>query len=159
MPLGKGGNEVIRGIHGLFYSSEAKAMREFIRDKLRLPYTDVGGGWLVFDLPEGDLGVHPTDESGEPASGTHDVSFYCDDIRGTVAELAGRGVAFKGEIADHGYGFVTYFTMPGGVEVQLYEPKYQKGPRSAKPIGRSRARSARASTRSPAAKRRRRHRR
>lgn len=122
---------MIRGLHGLFYSSEADAMRAFIRDKLRLPYSDVGDGWLIFDLPEGDLGVHPLDESGDPASGTHNVSFYCDDIHGTVAELRGRGVKFDMDVADHGYGFVTYFTMPGGVKVQLYEPKYQK--RGAKP--------------------------
>jgi len=117
---------MIRGLHGLFYSSDAPAMRAFIRDKLKLPCTDVGDGWLIFDLPEGDLGVHPLDESGQPPAGTHDVSFYCDDIRGTVADLKARGVQFRGGVADHGYGLVTYFTMPGGVTVQLYEPKYQK---------------------------------
>jgi hypothetical protein len=117
---------MIRGLHGLFYSSEPEAMREFLRDKLQLPHTDVGEGWLIFDLPEADLGVHPVDESGKPPSGTHDVSFYCDDIHGTVAGLRARGVEFKDEVADHGYGFVTYFTMPGGVVVQLYEPKYAK---------------------------------
>jgi hypothetical protein len=83
------------------------------------------------------VGVHPVDESGQPPAGTHDVSFYCDDIRGTVADLRARGVQFQGEVADHGYGFVTYFTMPGGVDVQLYEPKYSKssatGRRRAKP--------------------------
>ena len=117
---------MIRGLHGLFYSSEPEAMRAFLRDKLRLPWTDVGEGWLIFDLPEGDLGVHPTGESGGTPSGTHDVSFYCDDIRGTVADLRARGVEFKGEIESRGYGMVTYFTMPGGVEVQLYEPQYRK---------------------------------
>jgi len=115
----------IRGLHGLFYSSQADEMRAFMRDKLRLPYTDVGGGWLIFDLPEADVGVHPIDESGEPESGTHDVSFFCDDINGTVAGLRARGVGCD-EVADHGYGFVTHFTMPGGVRVQLYEPKYTK---------------------------------
>jgi catechol 2,3-dioxygenase-like lactoylglutathione lyase family enzyme len=122
---------MIRGIHGLFYSSDADASRAFMRDKLKLPFSDVGEGWLIFDLPEGDVGVHPIDESGKPPTGTHDISFYCDDITGTVADLRARGVHFKGDIADHGYGFVTYFIMPGGVQVQLYEPKYQK--RGAKP--------------------------
>lgn len=117
---------MIRGVHGLFYSSETDAMRGFIRDKLKLPYSDVGDGWLIFDLPEADIGVHPLDQSGKPPSGTHEVSFYCDDIQGTVAELKSRGVQFVGDIADHGYGLVTYFTMPGDVKVQLYEPKYQK---------------------------------
>ena len=51
---------MIQGIHGLFYSSEPETLRAFLRDKLRLPFTDVGGGWLIFDFKEGDLGVHPT---------------------------------------------------------------------------------------------------
>jgi predicted enzyme related to lactoylglutathione lyase len=145
---------MIRGLHGLFYSSEPEAMRSFLRDKLRLGHTDVGEGWLIFDLPEADIGVHPTDESGSPASGTHDVSFYCDDIQGTVADLRSRGVEFTQAVADHGYGFVTYFNMPGGVRVQLYEPKYQK--RSATPkrsAPEKRAAPAR-KRKAPAAKRR-----
>src|SRR5213593_244344 len=117
---------MILGLHGLFYSSDADATRAFIRDKLKLPHSDVGDGWLIFDLPEGDVGVHPIDNDGKSPAGTHDLSFYCDDIEGTVAELKARGVPFKKGIEDHGYGFVICFTMPGGIEVQLYEPKYNK---------------------------------
>ena len=116
---------MIRGLHGLIYSSDADATRAFFRDVLKLPSSDVGGGWLIFDLPEGDLGVHPID-GGEPKPNTHNVSFYCDDIKSTVAELRERGVTFKHEPEDHGYGYVTHFAAPGGVEIQLYEPKYQK---------------------------------
>jgi hypothetical protein len=134
---------MIRGLHGLFYSSEPEALRAFLRDKLQLPHTDVGGGWLIFDLPEADLGVHPLDESGKPPSGTHDLSFYCDDIQGTVAGMKARGVQFREEIADHGYGFVTHFTMPGGVVVQLYEPKYAK--RTSAPKAAPKARAAKTS--------------
>jgi predicted enzyme related to lactoylglutathione lyase len=133
---------MIRGLHGLFYSSEPEALRAFLRDKLKLPHTDVGEGWLIFDLPEADLGVHPLDESGNPPSGTHDLSFYCDDIEGTVADLKARGVAFDQEVADHGYGFVTYFTMPGGVRVQLYEPKYAKRTSSPKAAPKTRVKKA-----------------
>jgi hypothetical protein len=118
---------MIRGLHGLLYSSDEGATRAFFRDQLKLPTNDIGGGWLIFDLPEADLGVHPVDgEEGGGTAGTHDVSFYCDDIQGTVAELKARGVAFKGDIHDHGYGWVTYIDVPGGIVVQLYEPKYQK---------------------------------
>lgn len=117
---------MIRGLHGMFYSSEAEELRAFIRDKLQLPHTDVGRGWLIFDLPAADLGVHPTGE-GSPASGTHDVSFYCDEIEQTVAELKGRGVVFDDEISDEGFGLTIHFTMPGGVRVLLYQPKYTKG--------------------------------
>jgi hypothetical protein len=50
---------MIKGIHGLFYSSQPEELRAFIRDKLRLPFSDAGGGWLIFDFQEGDLGIHP----------------------------------------------------------------------------------------------------
>jgi hypothetical protein len=73
---------------------------------------DVGEGWLIFDAPEADLGVHPT-EGGEPPSGTPNISFYCDDIAVTVRELKLRGVEFTQEVEDHGYGLVTFFKAPG----------------------------------------------
>jgi predicted enzyme related to lactoylglutathione lyase len=116
---------MIRGIHSMFYSSQANELRAFLRDKVGLKGTDVGDGWLIFDAPEADLGVHPTDEN-EPPSGTSDVSFYCDDIQGTVREMKSRGVEFTSDVEDHGYGFVTHFKVPGGFTIQLYEPKYQK---------------------------------
>ena len=77
---------MIRGMHAMFYSSKAAELRTFLRDKLGLKSTDVGGGWLIFDAPEADLGVHPT-EDGEPPSGTPNISFYCDDIKATMREL------------------------------------------------------------------------
>src|SRR5205085_8685567 len=53
---------MIRGMHAMFYSSEAEALRTFFRDKLGLPGVDVGDGWLIFNLREADLGVHPTED-------------------------------------------------------------------------------------------------
>ena len=119
---------MIKGMHAMFYTSEADELRAFLRDKLKFPFTDVGEGWLIFDAPEGDIGVHPTDHPGSPPSGTHDVSFYTDDIEGTVAELRDRGVDCT-PIEDHGYGLVTTFVMPGNVRTQLYQPHYQKNAR------------------------------
>jgi catechol 2,3-dioxygenase-like lactoylglutathione lyase family enzyme len=118
---------MIRGLHAMFYTSEPEALRAFFRDKLGLPAADVGDGWLIFDLPEADLGCHPAGGEGGAPSGTPDVSFYCDDIERTVAELTARGVEFTGPVADHGYGLVTHFKVPGGFVVQLYQPRYTKG--------------------------------
>ena len=117
---------MIRGVHTMFYSSQPEELRSFIRDKLGFPFTDVGEGWLIFDLPEADMGCHPADPQDERSPGRHDISFYCDDIHETVAELQRRGVEFTEGISDQGYGLVTHFKMPGGVEVQLYEPRYSK---------------------------------
>ena len=71
--------------------------------------------------------AHPTREAGEPA-GTHNISFYCDDIHATVAELESRGVVFDGEVADAGFGLAIKLEMPGGVRVQIYQPYYEKSP-------------------------------
>src|SRR3954469_4076106 len=123
---------MIRGVHTMFYTSEPEALRAFLRDKLGLPAHDVGEGWLIFDLPEADMGVHPTEAGDHPGargapSGTPDISFYCDDIQKTVAELKAKGVEFTEPVADHGYGLVTHLKVPGGFAIQLYQPKYSRG--------------------------------
>ena len=118
---------MIRGVHTMFYTSEPEALRAFLRDKLGLPATDVGGGWLIFNLPEADMGCHPADKDEAP-SGTHDISFYCDDIEKTVAELKARGVEFTEPVTDRGYGLATHFKVPGDFQVQLYQPRYSKKP-------------------------------
>jgi catechol 2,3-dioxygenase-like lactoylglutathione lyase family enzyme len=116
---------MIRGLHAMFYSSQAEELRAFLRDKLGLRGHDVGGGWLIFDTPEADLGVHPTQGDDVP-SGRRDISFYCDDIDQTMKELQGRGVEFTQPVEDLGYGLVTFFKVPGDFSVQLYQPKYSK---------------------------------
>jgi catechol 2,3-dioxygenase-like lactoylglutathione lyase family enzyme len=118
---------MIRGVHTMFYSSEPEALRAFLRDKLGFPAHDLGGGWLIFDLPEADMGCHPADGSDGAASGTHNISFYCDDVAKTVSELKARGVEFTEPVTDRGYGLVTHFKMPGNCVVQLYQPRYTKG--------------------------------
>ncbi len=117
---------MIKGVHTMFYSSQVEQTRAFIRDKLGFPFTDVGEGWLIFDLPEAEMGCHPADPAEGKRAGTHDISFYCDDIVKTVVELIQRGVEFTDEVADRGYGMVIHFKMPGGVEAQLYQPRYRK---------------------------------
>ena len=146
---------MIKGIHGLFYSSKPEELRAFLRDKLQLPFSDVGGGWLIFDFKEGDLGVHPTEGPDGAPSGQHDISFFTDNIAKTVADLERRGVTCD-DVADHGYGLVTHLTMPGGVRVQLYQPKYVKRSSAAGSRGRQRtARAAKSKAQTKTKKRRR----
>lgn len=120
---------MIRGVHTMFYSSEPEALRAFLRDKLGFSGTDVGDGWLIFDLPEADMGCHPANAADGAPSGMHNISFYCDDIERTVAELQARGVEFTEPVTNQGYGLVTHFKVPGGFAVQLYQPLYAKGTR------------------------------
>ena len=110
---------MIKGVHALFHTTDPEGARAFIRDKLGLPYTDTGGGWLIFDTPEGDIGCHPSD------SAFHNISFYCDNIDATISELSAKGVEFT-PIEEEAWGRVTTFQLPGGGPVQLYQPKYTK---------------------------------
>jgi catechol 2,3-dioxygenase-like lactoylglutathione lyase family enzyme len=109
---------MIRGMHGLFYTPKAEEARAFIRDKLGFPHVDAGDGWLIFRVPRAEFGVHPGGDVH------HEISFWCDDIHATVADLAAKGVSFTSGITDQGYGLVTTFELPGGVSVGLYEPRH-----------------------------------
>jgi hypothetical protein len=106
-------------LHGLFYTTAPEEARAFLRDKLGLPSFDSGGGWLIFDLPAADLGCHPSDRP------YHELSFSCDDIHATIAELSGRGVQFNGAVREEEWGHVTSFDLPGGGPVLLYQAKYR----------------------------------
>src|SRR5262249_58860463 len=97
-----------------------------VRDERGFPYRAGGEDWLTCGRPEADRGCHPADDRDGQRSGTHHISFYCDDIGKTVAELKARGVEFTEGVSDAGYGLVTHFKMPGGFQVQLYQPRYAK---------------------------------
>ncbi len=110
----------------MLYTSQAEELRNFLRDVVGFNGVDIGDGWMIFNLPEADMGCHPADAERGAPSGLHDISFYCDDIVQTVSELKAKGVEFREEIQDHGYGFVTHFKVPGDFYMQLYQPKYSK---------------------------------
>lgn len=119
---------MIKGIHSMFYTTDANGLRAFFRDKLGLSSTDVGGGWLIFDGAEAELGVHPADEALGVMSGKHDISLYCDNIGKTMSQLEKKGVDFVGPATDMGdWGIATQMIVPGGFNITLYEPKYKKG--------------------------------
>ena len=122
---------MITGVHTMFYSSQVEELRAFFRDKLGFPFTDVGGGWLIFDLPEAEMGCHEHEtKTISVPSGTPHISFYCDNIHQTVKELKARGVEFTDAVANVGYGLVIHFRVPGDFEVELWQPRYRKNPRS-----------------------------
>jgi len=112
---------VITGVHALIFNHDADAVRAFLRDVLGLSSVDAGGGWLIFALPPAELGVHPI-EGGE--TGSHELYLMCDDINQTVEELKAKGVEFSKPVEDQGFGLVTWFKIPGGAELALYQPRH-----------------------------------
>ncbi|MFI6212054.1 VOC family protein [Nocardia brasiliensis] len=110
---------MITAVHTLVYATDPEAARAFFRDVLRWPHVDAHGGWLIFGTGPSELGVHPTD--GVPV---HEISLMCDDLAQTVAELAGRGAEFAGEMVDRGFGRCIDLRVPGAGTMLLYEPRH-----------------------------------
>src|SRR5579871_3870867 len=57
--------DMIVGAHSIIYAEDAERTRAFFRDVLGYPYVDAHGGWLIFKLPPGELGIHPVDAEGK----------------------------------------------------------------------------------------------
>ena len=108
----------ITGIHTLLYSSQPDAVREVLRDVFEWDHVDAGNGWLIFATPPAELGVHPAERPN------HEISFMCDDIEATVADLAARGIEVAGPAEDMRFGTAVTLRLPGDLEVMLYEPAH-----------------------------------
>jgi catechol 2,3-dioxygenase-like lactoylglutathione lyase family enzyme len=117
---------MIIGFHTLIYSEDPVATRAFFLDVLGFPCVDAGGGWLIFALPPGELGVHPTHEEGAPPvkPGRHKGMLMCSDIHATVNDLKAKGVEFTTGISDEGWGLLTALRLPGAGTLDLYEPRH-----------------------------------
>jgi hypothetical protein len=110
----------IVGAHMLVYTSEPEAVRAIFRDVFGFDHVDDGDGWLIFALPPAELGVHPAEYHVR-----HDVSLMCDDIESTKEELEAKGIEFRGEPVDEGWGIGVTMRLPGGAELLLYEPRHK----------------------------------
>jgi catechol 2,3-dioxygenase-like lactoylglutathione lyase family enzyme len=108
----------VTGAHVLLYTPEPDALRAVLGDTFGWRHVDAGEGWLIFALPPAEVAVHPSDR---PA---HELSLMCDDIGATMDELRSKGVEFKGEPENRGWGVAVSMVLPGGIELLLYEPRH-----------------------------------
>lgn len=114
----------IIGAHVLLYTSEPDALRATFRDVFGWKHVDAGEGWLIFALPPAELGVHPAEGPTYQSGVRHQFSLMCDDINVTIRELRGKGIKVNGEPEDEGWGITVMMSLPGGVEVMLYQPRH-----------------------------------
>jgi len=112
----------INGTHMLFYTTEADQLRAMLRDVFGFKHVDAGGGWLIFRMPPAEIGVHPGEGPNWESGIRHEISFMCDDIHKTVAELRAKGVSIDNNIKTERYGHTTMLRLPGGCRAMLYQP-------------------------------------
>lgn len=135
---------MITGSHLIIYSTDAEADRSFFKRVLKYPHVDAGGGWLIFKLPPAEVAVHPDKEND-----AHELYLMCDDLKATIADLKKARVACDKPM-DLPWGVLTYFTLPGGGRLGLYQPKHplahslKAAPSRRKPAARAKKRSTRA---------------
>ncbi|HIG18123.1 MAG TPA: VOC family protein [Candidatus Handelsmanbacteria bacterium] len=99
----------ITGLHTLLYSSEVDAFRVAMRDVFEFPHVAFDNGFMIFDCPPATMEPHPGPPDFDVHSTdrvTHEVGFVCDEIEATVAELRAKGIEFRGEPKDEGWGKV-----------------------------------------------------
>jgi hypothetical protein len=111
---------MIIGAHSVIYSTNPEADRAFLRDVLRLPHVDVGGGWLIFGLPPAEVAVHPSGRND-----VHEFYLMCADVGAFVARMKERHVAC-GPVEDRGWGLLTHLTLPGGGKLGIYQPRHAR---------------------------------
>ena len=108
----------IIGAHTIIYSKDAEADRAFFRDVLKYRHVDVGGGWLVFALPPGEVAVHPSDENG-----VHELYLMCDDIEALAREMKKQKIPCS-PVHEERWGSLVQITLPGGGKLGIYQPRH-----------------------------------
>jgi hypothetical protein len=113
---------VISGAHAIVYSTDPDADRAFLRDVLRLPNVDVGGGWQIFGLPPSEVAVHPAEKNGR-----HELYFLVDDLKSFISAMRKRNIPTS-RVSTQRWGRVTEVTLPGGGKIGVYEPRHARPP-------------------------------
>lgn len=110
------------GAHAVIFSTNPDADRAFLRDILKLPNIDAGGGYVIFGLPPSEIAVHQHDKND-----AHELYLMCDDVEALIGELKSHSVAC-GPVQDEGWGLLTRVPLPGGGKLGIYQPRHARPP-------------------------------
>jgi hypothetical protein len=111
---------MIIGAHTVLYSRNPDADRRFLRNVLKLPCVDAGGGWLIFGLPPSEVAVHPSERNDR-----HELYLMCDDVADFVAKMRKRKVACS-PVEKTGWGLLVRVILPGGGRLGIYQPRHAR---------------------------------
>jgi hypothetical protein len=108
---------MIYGAHVILNSKDPEADRALLADVLGFSSVDASGGWLIFALPPAEAAVHPAEEASA------DLYLMCDDLAAEMRLLEHKGISFS-PVEEAKWGSVTHFTLPGGGQVGMYQPRH-----------------------------------
>ncbi len=111
---------MIVGAHAILYSRKPEADRAFLKDVLKFPNVDVGGGWLIFGLPPAEVAVHPSEKND-----VHEFYLMCDDVQAFVAEMDRKAISCS-EVQSMGWGLLTHVRLPGGGKLGVYQARHAR---------------------------------
>jgi hypothetical protein len=111
---------MIIGAHSIIYSKDPDADRAFLKNVLKMPNVDVGGGWLIFGLPPAEMAVHPSDEND-----VHEFYLMCDNVEAFVSEMKKQNINC-GPLHNQGWGILTQIILPGGGKLGVYQPRHAR---------------------------------
>jgi hypothetical protein len=119
---------MIIGSHVLLYSEKPEADRAFFRDVLEFRSVDVGGGWLIFELPPAEAALHPADgDTGQVHGGRFlgaELYLMCDDLQSLIQSLDAKNVTCS-PVEEAPWGTKTTIPLPSGGAIGLYQPRHQ----------------------------------
>jgi len=110
---------MIIGAHSIIYSADPEADRAFLKNVLKFPNVDVGGGWLIFSLPPSELAVHPAQNSGK-----QELYLMCEDIEKFVDWMVGINIPCTA-IHEEPWGRLVDITLPGGGALGVYQALHE----------------------------------
>lgn len=119
---------MINGVHLLLYSKDPEADRAFFHDVLGFRSVDAGHGWLIFQLPASEMGVHPGNGEFVQMHADHPLLgavlyLMCDDLTSTTRSLESNKVRCT-EVIEAEWGITTTVKLPSGGSIGLYQPKH-----------------------------------
>ena len=110
---------LVNGAHAILCSADAEATRAALAKVLGKPVGGCGRRLVDLRAAPAELAVHPAEEGGRA-----ELYLLCDEVVATVANLRAEGIEVARPISDHGWGLLTAITLPGGVELGLYQPRH-----------------------------------
>ena len=111
---------MIIGTHIMIQSKDEKADRAFLRDVLKFPSVDAGGGFMIFGAPSTDIAVHESDKNN-----AYQLYLMCDDVEAFIADMRKRNIACASP-ANQGWGTMTHVSLPGGGKLHVYQPHHKR---------------------------------